>query len=910
MRKIIYKILHSGEMELRERLFRLILCVGFLVTVAAILAGQLLENSLVNAVPLCVLLFVILVAAVVTFKYRNIDFAAMLFAVLIICVIFPIMFFASGGIQGGATVWFVLGLLYIFLMFRGKKLFFFIFLAVAADVATYVMAYQHSGYIVMLSSKSEIYYDSLFAVLTVGLAVGSIMRFQILMYEKERELTNRQKEEIERISKSKDAFFTNMSHEIRTPINTIIGLNEMILREDISEEVAEDAISVKNASKMLLTLINDILDFSQIESDRMTIVPVQYQTKELFGEVVDLLQPRMKEKGLEFYIDIDSGLPSVLFGDDVRIKQVLINILTNAVKYTQEGSVTLTVQGESADSGKERLTISVSDTGIGIKKEELESLYDYFKRMDREKNRKVEGSGLGLSITRQLVSLMGGRITVDSIYTKGSVFTVILEQEVIGPRPIGRMDYLEKLRSRGRGYYRQSFEAPNARILIVDDNEANLMVTQKLMRATKVQIDTAASGAECLTLTKKKIYHVILLDSMMPGMDGVATLKEIRRQENGLCRQTPVIALTANASAGDEYRYLDSGFDGYLAKPVEGSKMEAEVFKFLPEELIEYQMNAEERRKAVADAQVIMRRKRKKIQISTDSVSDLSREYVKRYELKIMYQYIETERGSFRDTREIDAGNLARHLSDPGRSVRAVSPSIEEFENFYAEALTEAEEMIYISMASNTGKSYANAVAAAKGFDNVHVIDTGHISCGEGLLVLIAADMVHHGCTSAEEICNEVNHAKKYVESSYILQDIRRFYEGGFTNRLTAAVCQRLDLHPVLHMKNSRLRICGFRFGKMDAAKRRYIRRSLCKKKQIDERVVFIIHAGCSVRQQKDFVDEVLKNIPFEKVIIQKVSVSCASNAGIGTMGLAYLTKSKGKTYDENRAEEYENDIW
>lgn len=338
--------------------------------------------------------------------------------------------------------------------------------------------------------------------------------------------------------------------------------------------------------------------------------------------------------------------------------------------------------------------------------------------------------------------------------------------------------------------------------------------------------------------------------------------------------------------------------------------MEAEVFKFLPEELIEYQMNAEERRKAVADAQVIMRRKRKKIQISTDSVSDLSREYVKRYELKIMYQYIETERGSFRDTREIDAGNLARHLSDPGRSVRAVSPSIEEFENFYAEALTEAEEMIYISMASNTGKSYANAVAAAKGFDNVHVIDTGHISCGEGLLVLIAADMVHHGCTSAEEICNEVNHAKKYVESSYILQDIRRFYEGGFTNRLTAAVCQRLDLHPVLHMKNSQLRICGFRFGKMDAAKRRYIRRSLCKKKQIDERVVFIIHAGCSVRQQKDFVDEVLKNIPFEKVIIQKVSVSCASNAGIGTMGLAYLTKSKGKTYDENRAEEYENDIW
>lgn len=900
MREKIHKLLHGGELELTERLFRLSLVVGFVVAVIAIVVGLALQNALINALPLCGLLCVILAASVLTFRYHKTDFASMFFSVLMICVIFPIMFFASGGIMGGATVWFVLGILYIFLMFRGKRLLCFLFLAVLADAATYVFAYQNPEYIVTLSSKSEVYYDSLFAVLAVGIAVGIIMRFQIQLYEKERELTLRQKEEIEQISKSKDEFFTNMSHEIRTPINTIIGLNEMILREDISDEVAEDAVNVKNASKMLLTLINDILDFSQIESERMAIVPVQYHTKELFGEVVELIQPRMKEKKLDFYINIDSSLPVELYGDDVRIKQVLINILTNAVKYTPQGSVTLEVQGELLDNNTECLTISISDTGIGIKKEDLNSLYSYFKRIDRERNRKVEGSGLGLAITKQLVSLMGGKITVDSIYTQGSVFTVILNQQIVDPKPIGRMDYLEKLRSRGRGYYKQSFEAPLARILIVDDNEANLMVAEKLMRATKVQIDKADSGRDCLECTKKKIYHVILLDSLMPDMDGIQTLKEIRRQKNGLCRQTPIIALTANASAGDEQKYLDNGFDGYLAKPVEGSRMEEEILKFLPEELIEYQSNAEERNKAVAAAQVIMQRKRKKIQISTDCISDLSREYVIRNDIKVMYEYIETDRGCFRDTKEIDANNLSHHLSEAGSSIRTVSASVEEYEKFYAKALTEAEELIHISMTSDIGKSYENAVAAAECFDHVHVIDSGHISCGEGMLVLIASNMVNKGVKNAEKICRELGDAQKYIQSSFLLPNIQRFYESGFVSGTIAAIFRHFNLYPELCMKKNQLKIDTIRFGKLDNAKKHYIRKHLKNKNQIDERVVFITHAGCTVKQQREFVDEVLKYVPFDKVIIQKVSVSCASCAGLGTIGLAYLKKIKGKAYDEN----------
>ena len=898
MREKLDKLFRGEEIALKEQFFRLILVVGLLVSVIAIFAGLVLENAFANAIPLCVLVCVILAASVATFKYHKIDFAAALFGVLIICVIFPLMFFVSGGIHGGAAVWFVLGLLYLFLMFEGKKLFVFLAVAIVVDIVTYVSAYHHGDLIIELGSKAQVYYDSLFAVMAVGIAVGFILRYQVRLYEQERQLTLRQKEEIEQISKSKEAFFTNMSHEIRTPINTIIGLNEMILREDISDEVAEDAVNVKNASRMLLTLINDILDFSQLESGRMAVVPVEYSTKDLFSEVVDLMQPRMKQKNLDFYINIDSGLPARLMGDDVRIKQVLVNILTNAVKYTQEGSVTLSVQGEAVNDSTQRLTISVSDTGIGIKKEDLKTLYDYFKRIDLEHNRKIEGSGLGLAITNELVNMMGGRITVDSIYKRGAVFTVILDQQIVNPKPIGRMDYLEKRHDWGRGYYKQSFEAPMARILVVDDNEANLMVARKLLRATKVQIDQALNGEQCLDWTKKKTYHVILMDSMMPDMDGIQTLKEVRKQENGLCRQTPMIVLTADATSGDEQRYIDIGFDGYLAKPVEGSRLEAEILKFLPDEVVEYQMNAEEHRIAAAGAQFIRNRRRKKIQISADCLCDLTKEYVERYDIKVMYQYIETEKGSFRDTKEIDTNNLVRHLSGSNGMVRVRSASVEEYETFYAEALTQAEEMIHISIASRTGQGYKHAVAAAEGFDHVHVIDTGHISCGEGLLVLIAADMVHRGCKSVDEVCRELERAKHFVESSFLLPDVQRFYEAGYTGRISAALIKHIGMYPVLHTRKSRLKICGFCCGEFEHAKKRYIRSRLWRKSRIDERVVFIVHAGCSVREQREFVEGVLKYVPFEKVIVQKVSVACASSAGLGTMGLAYLTKAKGKTYD------------
>lgn len=896
MRELITKILYKGAEDIRERLFRLILIMGFGVSLIAIVAGFALNNPLINALPICGLLLIIVIAMILTFRYHKVDFASVIFAIFVICGIFPFVFFSSGGINGGATVWFVLGILYIFLMFRGRKLLVFITLAVATDIATYVFAYENPQLIVSLGSQLASYYDSLFAVISVGIAVGLIMRFQLRSYENERKHTLEQKDEIEKMSKSKDAFFANMSHEIRTPINTIIGLNEMILREEVSDEVAEDATKVKNASKMLLALINDILDFSQIESDKMSIVPVSYGTKELFDEVVGLLQLRMSEKNLEFYVNIDSDLPKELLGDEVRIKQILINLLTNAAKYTQEGSVTLAVQGDVLRDGVECLTISVADTGIGIKKEDLESLYDYFKRIDREKNRKIEGSGLGLAITKQLVSLMGGTLTVDSIYRQGSVFTVTLEQPILDATPIGDVNYLRKLQSRERKHYKQSFEAPMAKILVVDDNETNLLVISKLMRATKVQIDTAKSGEECLELLKMRTYHVVLLDSMMPDMNGEETLKALRRMET-MGRHIPVIVVTANAAAADKQRYLEFGFDGYLPKPVDAGQLEAEVLKFIPKDLIEYRINSEDSEKVAARTE--LRRKRKKIQISTDCVSDLNEEDKIYHDIKMIYSYIETGKGVFRDTIEIDSDNLLRYMSRPENRARAVSAPVEEYETFYAEALTEAEDLIHISMASGAGKSYHAAARAAEGFDHVHVIDSGHISCGQGLLALAASTLLRNGFNQVDELCRELEILKNRIETSFLLPNIKSYSISGHGTKLFNTVCNILNVYPVAQMRQNDIKLIGFQAGNLIKAKKRFIRKLLHKKKRIDTRVLFVTHASCTIKQQEEFLDEILKYIPFEKVILTRASVSCSTNGGLGTMGLAYLTKVDGKAYDK-----------
>lgn len=890
MLKKLYRIVFSREMPLRERMFRVIVLVGGIAAVLGILEYMMLTDIPALLVPLFAMATVIAIAIVATFKYRKIDFSATLVGIAITVMVFPTMFFLSGGVDGGATIWFVQGLFYVFMMFSGRKLAFFMVLSFAVDAATYWIAYQYPHLVIPMESRRAVYLDSFFGVIAVGVSVGAILKFQMKIFETERAISSSQKEELEKINNSKNEFFANMSHEIRTPINTIIGLNEMILRENPQGATGEYAQNIQIASKLLLNLINDILDLSQMEIKRMEIVPVEYHTRELFEELVELTKVGMQEKGLDFLVDIDETLPSVLLGDEKRIKQVLLNILANAVKYTNTGSVTFSAHGEMASEGNITLKVSVEDTGVGIRKEDLAYLYDAFRRVDEKNHLRVEGSGLGLAIAKQLLDLMGGEISVDSIYTKGTIFTVTLTQQVADAAPIGDIRFLERKQDNGRPYYMQSFEAPEARVLIVDDNEMNAMVVSRLLLSTKVQVDIVGSGAMCLERTRQKYYHVILMDYMMPGMSGVETLKALRKQENGLCRDSAVVVLTANILTGARQLCRDYGFEGYLEKPIQGAKLEAEILKFLPEDIVEFRIGPGDAEEKKEKLQQISRRKRKRIYITSDCVCDLPDELLEKYDIKLMYLYIKTERGRFADTREIDSDSLSRYLTDTECRVHADSVSVEEYEEFFAEVLTQAEHVIHISMAAYAGKSYGVAVLAAKGFDHVHVIDSGQISGGEGLIALYAAKLALEG-SGVGTICEEVERIKGRIETKFLMPGSRIFYQNGYTNLVTDKVCQFFKLRPVLGMKQSRLVIVGFRKGELERAWKRHIHTQLWWKRKIDTDVVIITYVGCTVRQQEMIREEVLKCVPFDKVIMQRGSFSNACNSGLGTIGIAYYTK-------------------
>lgn len=394
------------------------------------------------------------------------------------------------------------------------------------------------------------------------------------------------KDEAVRANEAKSLFLSNMSHEIRTPINAVLGMNEMILRECTDDQLLSYAANIQSSGKTLLFLINDILDMSKIESGKMEIVRVEYAPEDLLMDLWNIIFLRAQEKGLNIRFSLDETLPRKLFGDDVRIKQIVTNLLTNAVKYTPQGGIELTAAYERREEGQIALVISVKDTGMGIRKEDMGKLFESFQRLDEEKNRNIEGTGLGMNITMSLLKLMDGDMKVESEYGKGSVFTVTIPQGIVCDEPAGDFESIRRRRDQSRSKKQQTFEAPEARVLVVDDNSMNLTVFQSLLKRTRMGITTADSGKRCLELVKKEHYHVIFMDHMMPEMDGIETLHEIQKLSDFPNKDTPVIALTANALSGAREGYLKEGFADFLTKPIDGDLLEQTVERYLPQALV------------------------------------------------------------------------------------------------------------------------------------------------------------------------------------------------------------------------------------------------------------------------------------------------------------------------------------
>ncbi|MCR5101426.1 MAG: DegV family EDD domain-containing protein [Butyrivibrio sp.] len=808
--------------------------------------------------------------------------------IILAYVVVPITFFFGGGPKGGGIFWIGFTYMYIGVILAGawRQIMMFVFtLVVFLEYAVYLFKpewiYQHND------MQMEI--DSAVGALMVGILIYATLVLQKRMFDFEYTKVQEKTKNVEELNYKQNRFFSSMSHEIRTPINSILGLNELILRNsDASTEIKKNAANIQGAGRMLLTLVNDILDLSKIEAGKMEIVPVNYSLSDMISEIVNMVWLRAEQKGLKFTVDIDPSLPAELFGDEVRVKQILINILNNAVKYTQEGSVSLHIECNEIRDGKVYIVFSITDTGMGIKQESLPHLFDAFQRVDEEKNRHIEGTGLGLSIVKQLVDLMNGEIKVNSVYTQGSTFSIYLWQgisndELLGTVNIKNYEYSEKTQN-----YKPGFIAKNARILIVDDNEMNLEVEKQLLTDTKMKVDLALSGEEALEMTLSNRYDVILMDHLMPEMDGIECLGRIRRQTGGFNKQTPIIALTANAGSENRELYARSGFDDYLVKPVSGFQLEELLVKHLPEEKVVLTENGDALIHEMNTASGYSRKM--PVLIATSSMCDIPLEVLKNIQIDIIPFSVNMDGKTFWDGIEAGSDELVHYLKENTRKLDSEPPTVEAFESFFAEGLKRAHHIIYISITTSMSKEYERASEAAKTFDNVSVVNSGFISSSTGIMVLSAYQMAKRNVQPAR-IVEELENFKKQLHCSFIVADTQYLMRREYISNIMHTILSNLSLRVYLKIKRNKFGLGGIIFGNQRKCYKTYIKHALSLNKEPDNDILFITYVDIPEDTLLWIEEKVRKRFNFNHIIFHKASAAISLNCGPGSFGLLYMDK-------------------
>ena len=576
--KQIKRIMHEmmrEELDIQHKLLNLMLSAAFCGGMIALIIGVVIRLELIALLVVAILIFVVGFSLWMANVKKMPQIGAILIVSIGNMVLFPMMYFTSGGVYSGMPMWMLMALIFAWLVLSGR------WCAVMCIVNTLMVAgcmlveMCYPQTVVPIEKRTGVFFDVIQSTVIVSCILGGLFKYQTYVYEKQRKQTLK-------ANAAKSEFLANMSHELRTPINAILGYNEMLMRETRESQTVSYASNVRLAGRNLLSLVSSILDFTDMEKKNLQLTESAYYTRELLQDALTVAEYGTESKGLELKIRIDEQLPQELFGDVTRIKQILDNLISNAIKYTNEGYVEIKIAWDQTDAENGMLQVAVKDSGIGMKSEDVLKISESFIRFDKEFTRNIQGIGLGLTIVTRLLRIMNSSLEVESTPGEGSCFSFCLPQKVMDVTPIGKLEKEEGIHLLDS--VQEAWKAPKVKALLVDDNPMNLDVLVGMLKETQIQIDTAINGVEALEKVRENPYHIILMDHMMPIMDGVEALHRMR--EEGLCEDVPVLVLTANAVGDAKERYLQEGFDDYLSKPVTFGQLLAKLRQYLPEELL------------------------------------------------------------------------------------------------------------------------------------------------------------------------------------------------------------------------------------------------------------------------------------------------------------------------------------
>lgn len=581
------------QLDVRYPIMSVLLWILIIICIPVIILTALQGNGFATVCPLVIAFGILCFSHWRLHIKKDVVHTGIIISVSFNFFILPWAFLMNGGSRSGMMIWLVVGFVFNGFLLSGYKRYVIIVLNMIVIVALFYIEIKYPMIIRTLKNDVVEKYDMVESVIMAGVIFSAILRYQAITFgKKNRELLKREKEltkaneRLESANNAKNEFLANVSHEIRTPINAVLGMDEVILRESHENKTLECAQNIQSAGHSLLAIISDLLDVTKMESGMMQIIPAEYNLMDMLIDCYNVVVGRANGKGLPLYVENDINLPRSLVGDEVRVRQMIVNLLTNAVKYTTKGKVTLRVMATQIDDDNIELIIEVNDTGEGITAADQEKLFDNFVRIDEKRNRNIEGTGLGLSIVKKMCDLMNGSIEVESTYGVGSTFILKIPQKVADWKTCGSFESNYVVEEKTNEYH-ESFHAPNAKVLAVDDVEINLQVLEMMLSQTMLQIDMAGGGQEALDKLRASKYDLVLLDHMMPQIDGIEVLRRLRKMDTNVNQNIPVIALTANAVAGAREEYLRNGFDDYLEKPLNGELLEQILIKHLPKELVE-----------------------------------------------------------------------------------------------------------------------------------------------------------------------------------------------------------------------------------------------------------------------------------------------------------------------------------